>query len=46
MVAVQASVRNSGSGGARTVTKMINQDELRRRCVLGRLGSVAEAAWM
>lgn len=51
LVAVTASVRQkSGSEAARvrssSVTKLITREELRRRCILGRLGSVAEAVWM
>jgi hypothetical protein len=50
LVAVTASVRKSGTGASRSrpasVTRMITPEELRRRCTLGRLGSVAEAVWM
>jgi len=51
LIAVTASVRKkSGTDAARfrstSVTKLITPEELRRRCILGRLGSVAEAVWM
>ena len=50
LVAVTASVRKSGADAARfrsaSVTKFITPEELRRRCILGRLGGVAEAVWM
>jgi hypothetical protein len=50
LVAVTASVRKSGTDATRSrpasVTKLITTEELRRRCILGRLDSVAEAVWM
>jgi len=50
LVAVTASVRKPGSDATKfrsaSVTKLITLEELRRRCILGSLGSVAEAVWM
>ena len=50
LVAVTASVRRPRSDANKlrsaSVTKLITPEELRRRCILGRLHSVAEAVWM
>ncbi|KAG8749483.1 hypothetical protein FRC14_001334 [Serendipita sp. 396] len=44
--AVTASVRSAEKLSARKVVKMVGPEELRRRCILGRLGTIAEAVWM
>jgi len=48
--AVTASVRSSEKQAQnqmpKKVVKMVGPEELRRRCTLGRLGTIAEAVWM
>lgn len=48
--AVTASVRstekNARNQMPKKVVKMVGPEELRRRCTLGRLGTIAEAVWM
>ncbi|PVG04076.1 hypothetical protein CPB86DRAFT_778309 [Serendipita vermifera] len=44
--AVTASVRSTEKQAPKKVTKMVGPEELRRRTLLGRLGTIAEAVWM